>query len=541
MYVKFKSFEGRVFYVHHTKLIETLRVAFPKKFPKGESVSEQLVKHYAKQLTQEEVNSLELFEAKPTEWIFCKKTGKISNVYQGNTPAVRSELEKRGFQWCFSSLDDGRKFLAKLEEERTTKNNQSEEEDYVAPRSFLVKPEDASVQSTPDIDDPSSSFSGWHNFTAEQNKLINLDNTIDTGESNVSIGRTTVHLENSYISQNSSHIYENDQHIMNNENAQLVLPGQRLRHEEPPQYFTGENEYKVRTFFDDYEHYMRNETNQSKKESLRTFLRGKAKEFWGIEKDEFAALETYDQYKQKLLAAYDSEEKDWGGFIDRVQKESEDPLDYVLAKRSMNLTHNINMPEPDLCNLIVKGLLNNYKLAVWMLDNSSFTKLKQNLRKAKELITKPGAIKNGSISEVRQEENVIAAIQSQGNQNVFLSKLENRVNRLEGEVTTLSSKVEAGCEMSLNINRKMEDLQNSMRDINNGLQRLFQNSGVGGQFQAQNSYFPQQVGGFQSRNTLRCNHCGRPGHEQQTCWLLYPHLRPNRRGGQITEDPNQKN
>lgn len=91
-----------------------------------------------------------------------------------------------------------------------------------------------------------------------------------------------------------------------------------------------------------------------------------------------------------------------------------------------------------------------YKLAVWMLDNSSFTKLKQNLRKAKELIKKPGNIKNGSISEERQEENVIAAIQSQGNQNGFFSKLENRVNRLEGEVTTLSSKVEAGCEMSLN-------------------------------------------------------------------------------------------
>lgn len=41
---------------------------------------------------------------------------------------------------------------------------------------------------------------------------------------------------------------------MNNHNAQIAVSGQRLRHEDPPQYFTGENEYKIRTLFDDYEH-----------------------------------------------------------------------------------------------------------------------------------------------------------------------------------------------------------------------------------------------------------------------------------------------
>lgn len=87
----------------------------------------------------------------------------------------------------------------------------------------------------------------------------------------------------------------------------------------------------------------------------------------------------------------------------------------------------------------------------------------------------------------------------------------------------------------------MEDLQNPMRVMNNGLQGFFLNSAS---FLCSSKhktlYFPQQAGGFQSRNSLRCNHCERPGQEQQTCWLLYPHLRPNRRDGQITEYTNQK-
>lgn len=31
-----------------------------------------------------------------------------------------------------------------------------------------------------------------------------------------------------------------------------------------------------------------------------------------------------------------------------------------------------------------------------------------------------------------------------------------------------------------------------------------------------------------SKRNLKCDHCNKNGHERAGCWILYPHLRPNK-------------
>lgn len=107
---------------------------------------------------------------------------------------------------------------------------------------------------------------------------------------------------------------------------------------------------------------------------------------------------------------------------------------------------------------------------------------------------------------------------------------------LEGNLAMLSSEVDLGFAQTERLEIKMEKLQRSINEVASSFQNFAQNVSSS-QFPPQGSYqFPTSY-----RPRPRCNHCGKNGHDHDSCWILHPQLRPMRRNEFNTSSNDQKN
>lgn len=218
MFVKFKSSQNKVFEVKADRVLQALRLACPSSFPKGKKFAEREILEYAKILSQRDIDDLEIYSETPTEWEYAKN-GKIKNISKGNQLAVSRELEKRGVKYTYATLDDARKYLSKLEDERISqleKKSKEKEEPYLRPILLSVNETDfapgAGTSSTPSGDRSECPLKGWQNFTHEQEKLIHLEDSVIQGvhsASSLSGTLTQGDLDKFFGKNNSIHLYEN--------------------------------------------------------------------------------------------------------------------------------------------------------------------------------------------------------------------------------------------------------------------------------------------------------------------------------------------